>query len=84
MVNNIQVVKKHVVAGLHSFWSGAFRRNLLIVSWATPTPGYTANFPHEPLRDRTTFKSLYMCQKAVPAPNLDGSTSEILKRWNMQ
>ena len=24
---------------------GGFRRNLLIVSWATPTPGCTANFP---------------------------------------
>ena len=24
---------------------GDFRRNLLIVSWATPTPGCTANFP---------------------------------------
>jgi hypothetical protein len=34
---------------------GAFRGNLLIVSWVTPTPGCTANFPGNPCSQPLIF-----------------------------
>jgi hypothetical protein len=45
---------------------GAFRGNLLIVSWVTPTPGCTANFPGNPCSQPLIFASFRRSGQELP------------------
>ena len=45
---------------------GAFRGNLLIVSWVTPTPGCTANFPGNPCSQPLIFAPFRRSGQELP------------------
>ena len=53
---------------------GGFRRNLLIVSWATPTPGCTANFPGNWYSQPLILRPFGRSGQELPA--------EYLETWN--